>query len=169
MLPKPPGAKRRSSPLDVTLLAKLRRMSTTRDRRRFIALLAALSDSIRQDTALISPEFAKTGTWGDLELLARIHFEYDGVARPSQLVGLTYTTSAGVTGSLRRLEKQGLIERERIESDRRVLLARITDLGREKLQTAMPAFDDVVEKRIGYLSDDEFNFLFDFVRQQLEL
>ncbi len=140
-----------------------------RDQRRLIALLAALSDLIRQDTAAFAPEFAEKGTWGDLELLARIHFEYDGVARPSQLVGLTYTTSAGVTGSLRRLENEGLIVRGRIESDRRVLLASITDEGREKLLAGIPAFDEVADRRVGYLSDDEFARIFDFVKRQFEI
>jgi len=140
-----------------------------RDQRRLIALLAALSDLIRQDTATFAPEFAERGTWGDLELLARIHFEFDGVARPSQLVGLTYTTSAGVTGSLRRLENEGLIVRERIENDRRVLLASITDEGREKLLAGIPAFDEIADKRVGHLSDDEFDCLFDFVQRQFEI
>ncbi len=140
-----------------------------RDQRRLIALLAALSDLIRQDTATFAPEFAERGTWGDLELLARIHFEFDGVARPSQLVGLTYTTSAGVTGSLRRLENEGLIVRERIENDRRVLLASITDEGREKLLAGIPAFDEIADKRVGNLSDDEFDCLFDFVQRQFEI
>ena len=140
-----------------------------RDRRRLVALLAAVSALIRQDTATFAPGFAKKGTWGDLELLARIHFEYDGVARPSQLVGLTYTTSAGVTGSLRRLENEGLIVRERVESDRRVLLASITDEGREKLLAGIPAFDEIADKRVGYLSDDEFARLFDFVKRQFEI
>ncbi len=140
-----------------------------RDQRRLIALLAALSDLIRQDTATFAPEFAERGTWGDLELLARVHFEFDGVARPSQLVGLTYTTSAGVTGSLRRLENEGLIVRERIENDRRVLLASITDEGREKLLAGIPAFDEIADKRVGNLSDDEFDCLFDFVQRQFEI
>ena len=140
-----------------------------RDQRRLVGLLAALSELIRQDIAVFAPEFAEKGTWGDLELLSRIHFEHDGVARPSQLVGLTYTTSAGVTGSLRRLENEGLIVRERVESDRRVLLACITDEGREKLIAGIPAFDEIADKRVGYLSDDEFADLFEFVQRQFEI
>lgn len=78
-----------------------------RQLRRLITLLAAVSNAIRRDAATISPEFADRGTWGDLELLGRIYFAHDGEARPSQLTGFTYTTSAGVTGSLRRLENEG--------------------------------------------------------------
>ena len=132
-----------------------------------IILLAAVSDAIRSDVEDIAPEFARRGTWGDLELLGRIHFEYDGEARPSQLTGLTYTTSAGVTGSLRRLEDEGLIVRERIEGDRRVLLACVTDAGRAAIEASIPAFNVFVDKRLEGLSDAEIEWLSDFVERQL--
>jgi len=140
-----------------------------RDERRLVALLAAVSDLIRQETATFAPEFAERGTWGDVELLGRLVFEFDGIARPSQLVGLAYTTSAGVTGSLRRLEAEGLVERERVEDDRRVLLVRVTDSGRERIKAGIPAFDDFVERRVGYLSDDDFDCLYDFIQRQFEM
>jgi DNA-binding MarR family transcriptional regulator len=140
-----------------------------RERRRLIVLLAAVSDAVRRDTEGIAPEFAAKGNWGDLELLGRIYFEHGGEARPSQLTGFTYTTSAGVTGSLRRLEDEGLITRERTEEDRRVLLACITDAGRAAIEAAVPAFDLFVDKRLGDLSDDEVDWLFAFILRQLEM
>lgn len=140
-----------------------------RKRRRLIALLAAVSEAIRSDVESFAPDFAARGNWGDVELLGRIFFEYDGEARPSQLVGLTYTTSAGVTGSLRRLEREGLIYRKRTEADRRVLLACITDTGREALETSIPVFGEFVDKRLGDLSDDEIAWLSAFVERQLTI
>ncbi len=136
-------------------------------RRKSLTLLAAISDVIRRETESTLREFLEGGTWGDSELLGTIYFDYDGKVRPSQLVGLAYTTSAGVTGSLRRLEALGFIERRRTEEDRRVLLVCLTDLGREKTEQALPSFQELADERLGDLSDDEVNWLFDFLKEQL--
>ena len=136
-------------------------------RRKSLTLLAAASDVICKETESTLREFLEGGTWGDSELLGTIYFDYGGKVRPSQLVGLAYTTSAGVTGSLRRLEAIGFIERKRTEEDRRVLLVCLTDLGRERIEQALPSFQRLADERLGNLSDDEVNRLFDFLKEQL--
>lgn len=74
-----------------------------------------------------------------------------------------------MTGSLRRLENEGLIVRKRTEEDRRVLLACITDAGRAAIEGSVPAFDAVVDERLRDLSDDEIGWLSEFVERQLEI
>lgn len=138
-------------------------------RRRLLSLLSGVSDVIRRDAEVVSREVIEGGTWGDIELLGVIYFEYDGVARPSNLVGFAYSTSAGVTGSLRRLEVAGLVERERIEEDRRVLLVRLTDRGRAAIVAALPAYSALADKRLGELSDDDVVWLTEFVEGQYKL
>lgn len=138
-------------------------------RRKLISELSWFSDVIRRDTEAISREYIEGGTWGDIEVLGVIYFEYDGVARPSNLVGFAYSTSAGVTGSLRRLEAAGLVERERIEEDRRVLLVKLTDRGRAAIVAAIPAYSALADKRLSELSDDQVDWLIEFVQQQADL
>ncbi len=143
-------------------------MDITRKRRRTFTLLAAVSDVFRRDTQGATREFLDGGTWGDSELLGCIHYDHDGEVRPSELVGIVYSTSTGVTGSLHRLENAGFIERERSKDDRRVILVRLTDAGRAAIESARPAYDELVERRLGDLSDDEINWLFDFVERQFD-
>ena len=137
-------------------------------RRKSLTLLAAASDAIRRETAETLQEFLQGGTWGDAELLGTIYTEHDGIVRPSELVGLAYTTSAGVTGSLRRLEAAGFVERRRTEEDRRSLLVVLTDLGRERFEEVLPSFQALADERLGDLSDDEVNWLFDFLKGQFD-
>ena len=143
-------------------------MDISRKRRRTFTLLAAVSDVFRRETEGVTREFLEGGTWGDSELLGCILFDHDGEVRPSDLVGIAYSTSTGVSGSLYRLENAGFIERERSEDDRRVIMVRLTDAGRAAIDAARPGYDDLVAKRIGRLSDEEIDWLFDFLSQQFD-
>lgn len=138
----------------------------SRKKRRVFTLLASLSDLLRRETEGVTREFLEGATWGDSELLGCIYFDHDGVVRPSELVGIAYSTATGVTGSLRRLEDAGLIERKRTEEDRRVLLVCLTDLGRETIESAGDGYDALAERRLGDLSEDEIDWLFDFLTRQ---
>lgn len=137
-------------------------------RRKSLTLLAAASDVIRRETERVLREFLEGGTWGDSELLGTIYFDHGGNVRPSELVGLAYTTSAGVTGSLRRLEAAGFIERKRTDEDRRALLVCLTDFGRERIEAARPGFEALAYDRLGDLSDDELDWLFEFLKRQFD-
>ncbi|MGI9578650.1 MAG: MarR family winged helix-turn-helix transcriptional regulator [Microthrixaceae bacterium] len=55
----------------------------------------------------------------------------DGGLRPSLLAAAMEQTTGGMTATLKRLEGAGLIERVADPADGRVLLARLTDKGRE--------------------------------------
>ena len=143
-------------------------LDVIRRRRRLLTQLPAASDIIRRETVSVAREALKGGTWGDTELLGRLCFDFDGEARPSELTGVAYTTSTGVTGSLRRLEDAGLVERKRTENDRRVLLACITESGRAAIKAALPAIDALAQERFSHLSDSELNLLLEFVEQQFE-
>ena len=60
--------------------------------------------------------------------------------RMSDLAALWGTDASNVTWAVTRLEERGLVEREPLESDRRVKIARLTRRGRElreRLQRAM--------------------------------
>jgi DNA-binding MarR family transcriptional regulator len=62
--------------------------------------------------------------------------EADGPLPQRALVERTLTGQSGLSRILARMEVEGLIERVAVESDRRTLLVRLTQLGRERLRRA---------------------------------
>ena len=60
----------------------------------------------------------------------------------------------GVTSTVSRLVAEGLVRRERVGADRRLLHARLTDAGRERVDAAARTHDDLVGHLLGLLGDD---------------
>ena len=61
---------------------------------------------------------------------------------------------AGVTSTVNRLVADGLVLRERAEGDKRLLHARLTPAGRERVEAAARTHDDLVEHLLSLLGDD---------------
>ncbi len=61
------------------------------------------------------------------------------------------TKDSDITRLLDRLEKRGLIGRERYEKDRRVTIARITEAGRQVLQALDADIQTALRKHLGPL------------------
>ncbi|MEN8238496.1 MAG: MarR family winged helix-turn-helix transcriptional regulator [Actinomycetota bacterium] len=143
-------------------------MDQDRARTKMLALLPAVADAIRREADKISRANFCDCNIGDVYMIATIQVDHGGSARPSDLIGSTYTTSAGVTGSLKRLEAAGYIERQRTPHDGRVSLAVVTDAGRKTVETALPAFSDLAAAVTGGLDDDEVERLTSLAEQYLE-
>ena len=60
----------------------------------------------------------------------------------------------GVTSTVSRLVADGLVRRERVGGDKRLLHARLTDLGRERVIAAARTHDDLVGHLLALLGDD---------------
>jgi DNA-binding MarR family transcriptional regulator len=60
----------------------------------------------------------------------------------------------GVTSTVNRLEAEGLVLRERVGEDRRLLHARLTPAGRQRVQQAAQTHDDLVAHLLTLLGDD---------------
>jgi DNA-binding MarR family transcriptional regulator len=60
----------------------------------------------------------------------------------------------GVTSTISRLVAEGLVTRERADGDRRLLHARLTPLGRQKVDAAARTHDDLVAHLLALLGDD---------------
>jgi DNA-binding MarR family transcriptional regulator len=114
-----------------------------------------MADAIRRDADKISRANFCDCNAGDVYMVATIYWDHGGSARPSDLIGSVYTTSAGVTGSLRRLEAAGYVERGSSPQDGRVSLAIVTESGRRTVESAAPAFDDLAMAVTGGLDDAE--------------
>jgi DNA-binding MarR family transcriptional regulator len=60
----------------------------------------------------------------------------------------------GVTSTVSRLVADGLVRRERVGSDKRLLHARLTDAGRDRVTAAARTHDDLVAHLLTLLGDD---------------
>ena len=70
-----------------------------------------------------------------------------------------------LTGLLTTLEKQDLVERERLESDRRRVMVHLTDAGRATIETVFPIFNEFEGQMSAGLSDTEKQELAHHLRQ----
>ena len=68
----------------------------------------------------------------------------DGRARMGEIADELLLSRSGLTRLVDRLERQGLVKRERCEDDARGFFATITSEGRKKLEAARPAHLDGV-------------------------
>ena len=69
----------------------------------------------------------------------------------AEAVGLS---RPGITSTVNRLVEEGLVTRERHGGDRRLLHARLTDVGRERVRAAGSTHDDLVAHLLSMLGDD---------------
>ena len=133
-----------------------------------LALLPAVSDAIRREADKISRENCSDCNAGDIYMVSMLRWEHDGSARPSDLIGPIYTTSAGVTGSLKRLEAAGFVERRTSPQDGRILFAVLTEAGNRAIESVSPAFDTLAQAVTAGLDDDDVTRLSELAEQYLE-
>jgi DNA-binding MarR family transcriptional regulator len=88
------------------------------------------------------------------EVLRRIAQSPDGRASMGDLAEATGLSRPGITSTVSRLVDDGLVTRERHGSDRRLLHASLTDIGRERVRAATTTHDDLVAHLLAMLGDD---------------
>lgn len=87
------------------------------------------------DQASISRSgFASLSDFGVLEVLL-----HKGALPVNAIGEKVLLTSGSITTAVQRLEKKGLVTRERSREDARVVLVHLTDTGRELIETAFEA------------------------------
>jgi DNA-binding MarR family transcriptional regulator len=90
------------------------------------------------------------------EVLMNLADSEDGRLRMGELADRLLLSRSGITRLADRLERQGLIMRERCPSDGRGFFARLTPAGREKIAAARPAHLEGVRRLyLSQLSRDE--------------
>ena len=92
-------------------------------------VLAALDAELEQTHGLAVPEY---------EVLLVLSESGDKHLRMSELADAALLTRSGMTRLVDRLERQGLVRRERCAADGRGTYAVITDEGRERFAAARP-------------------------------
>jgi DNA-binding MarR family transcriptional regulator len=88
-------------------------------------------------------------TFARYEVLRLLSFSSRGAMPMARLGSYLQVHPTSVTSAVDRLERQGLVERSRRETDRRVVLASITPSGRERVEVATERLNDEVFRRPG--------------------
>jgi DNA-binding MarR family transcriptional regulator len=90
-------------------------------------VVTALDAELRQEHEL---------TFGSYDVLLRLARAPGRCLRMTDLAERVLMSPSGLTRMVDRLESQGLVDRERFDGDARVMLARLTDRGRQRLRRA---------------------------------
>lgn len=88
-------------------------------------------------------------TFARYEVLRLLSFSKAGAMPMTRLGSLLQVHPTSVTSAVDRLEKQGFVERQRRDDDRRVVLAAITDEGRAVVERATAGLNADVFERPG--------------------
>ncbi len=121
----------------------------------FMSAHALLVERVSRD--LVAASSLPLGTYKVLRLL---HQAPGGHLRLSELARAAHLTRSGVTRLANRLERAGMLRRERDTQDRRGSYAALTDRGRDKLKRARAVFVRAVAEHFGsYLNDGEAEML----------
>ena len=105
----------------------------------------------RVDSALhLQHDLSLTG----FEVLRRLAESPGARASMGDLAEAVGLSRAGVTSTMNRLVAEGLVLRERGEGDRRLLHARLTPAGRQRIEQAAGTHDDLVAHLLSLLGDD---------------
>lgn len=103
------------------------------------------------------------------ELLIRLSQAPDRHLRMYDLASLLLLSKSGITRVVDRLERRGLVDRKMSESDRRVVLAGLTDAGVQILEEARPFIAGGVDEFFSrHLTDEEIASLRALLRKLLE-
>jgi DNA-binding MarR family transcriptional regulator len=88
-------------------------------------------------------------TFARYEVLRLLAFTREGALPMTKLGSLLQVHPTSVTSAVDRLERQGYVTRSRGESDRRIVLAAITDEGRDVVERATDGLNGAIFARPG--------------------
>jgi len=88
-------------------------------------------------------------TFARYEVLRLLSFASSGAMPMTRLGSLLQVHPTSVTSAVDRLERQGFVERQRQDEDRRVVLAAITDSGRVVVEKATEGLNSEVFEKPG--------------------
>jgi DNA-binding MarR family transcriptional regulator len=121
-------------------------------------IVAVIGEALSEIKCIGSERMARTGLsmthWHLLLLLAR-HGEMS-MGRLAEAQGISLSNASGLVD---RLDERGLIERVRVPDDRRIVLVRVSDRGREQLAAVDLLREELVHKIIGRLDERQLNRL----------
>ena len=96
-------------------------------------------------------------TFGQLRLLFKLSRR--GPTSMSGIGEWLGTSLSSVTGTVERLERHGLVERQHLAGDRRIVEVHLTDPGRELLADILGVRLEFIRRSLGVLNPDELRDL----------
>lgn len=118
--------------------------------RLWIALARCYSTMAREVSSRVTEYGLTTPQFGVLEALHHL-----GPLPLGELADKLLVTGGNITYVMDRLAEQGLVERIRSREDRRVVLACLTDEGRELVADVFPDHTNWLKRRMGALSPED--------------
>lgn len=97
-------------------------------------------------------ELAPALTEGQLTVLELLMYSGHEKMKPSDFIDILATTPAAITTLLDRMEKSGLIVRERDEKDRRIVWVLVTEKGRSECERGVQAREQFLQAYLGRIS-----------------
>lgn len=119
-----------------------------------IALRRGIQYIDRKEIPLIREGGLTVSQFGVLEALY-----HKGDLRISEIIEKTLSTGGNMTVVIDNLEKEGLVSRYRGDNDRRVILVKITEKGRQLIEDIFPKHIENINDILSILSIDEKNSL----------
>jgi len=129
-----------------------------RDRRAVVAALV-WGSQLERSANRAARELTPNLNARDTLLIAALTFDRDGTVLPGDLIGPVYTTPAGVSGSLRRLESAGLVRRE-TGKDARTRPVILTERGFELVDEIVEPWQRWFDDALAKLDDEDRNELY---------
>ena len=83
--------------------------------------------------------------------------ERHGEMPMSRLADMLDVSLSNASGVIDRLEERGLVERIRVQDDRRIVLVRATDAGRRTMAEVEVTKDEMLQRIIGRLDDRQLS------------
>ena len=96
---------------------------------------------------------------GSGQIPVLMELEKHGELNQRELAERTRVTPATMSGTLKRMEKAGFIQRTADENDARISRVRLTDAGHAMCQDARRGFDKVCHQMLAGLDDDSVDQL----------
>lgn len=129
-----------------------------RDRRIIVAAFV-WGDAVERSADRTARQLSPGLNARDVLLLAALSFDRGGQALPSDLVGPVHTTTAGVSGSLRRLESAGLVRRS-VGDDARTRPVEITPDGDAMIRETLEPWQRWFDQHLARLDEAERSDLY---------
>jgi DNA-binding MarR family transcriptional regulator len=109
----------------------------------------AYIETVGDLTAALEADLAPTGlNLGDYQVLVHLSEAPERRLRMCDLAGVLQLSPSGLTRRLDGLVRSGLVERQGSPTDRRVMLAVLTDHGLDALEAAAPVHVESVRRHI---------------------
>lgn len=103
------------------------------------------------------------------QLSCLLVLECEGSLPLSRLSKKVSLSPSMITSIVDQLEKKELVIRNRLSTDRRVILIELTEKGKEVVKTAPPSFQEQLVRSLNYLKEEEKHSIFENLSRLLSI